>query len=106
MDARNIRVLPVLDSERRCIGLLSVFKASKFFFPSLLEYICGKLHYPDDPNKRRVIAIVYQGPDAVTKIRALAGPTNPTQAREKNPGSAPSAVRSAIASPRRSPSVR
>lgn len=35
MDARNIRVLPVLDSERRCIGLLSVFKASKFFFPSL-----------------------------------------------------------------------
>ena len=34
MDARNIRVLPVLDAERRCLGLLSVFKASKFFFPS------------------------------------------------------------------------
>ncbi len=34
MDARNIRVLPVLDSERRCLGLMSVFKASKFFFPS------------------------------------------------------------------------
>jgi len=34
MDQRNIRVLPVLDAERRCRGLLSVFKASKFFMPS------------------------------------------------------------------------
>ncbi len=34
MDERNIRVLPVVDPERRCVGLLSVFKASKFFFPS------------------------------------------------------------------------
>jgi manganese-dependent inorganic pyrophosphatase len=34
MDQRNIRVLPVVDPDRRCKGLLSVFKASKFFFPS------------------------------------------------------------------------
>ena len=34
MDEKNIRVLPVLDAERRCRGLMSVFKASKFFFPS------------------------------------------------------------------------
>ena len=34
MDERNIRVLPVLDHDRRCLGLLSVFKASKFLFPS------------------------------------------------------------------------
>ena len=34
MDNKNIRVLPILDEERRCKGLLSVFKASKFFFPS------------------------------------------------------------------------
>ncbi len=34
MDEKNIRVLPILDMERRCKGLLSVFKASKFFFPS------------------------------------------------------------------------
>ena len=34
MDQRNIRVLPVLGPNRHCIGLLSVFKASKFFFPS------------------------------------------------------------------------
>jgi manganese-dependent inorganic pyrophosphatase len=34
MDERNLRVLPVLDSERRCLGLLSVFKATKFFYPA------------------------------------------------------------------------
>jgi nucleoside-diphosphate kinase len=58
----------------------------KVFFPSLLEYIQGKLHNPDEPWKRRVIALVYQGPDAVKKIRDLAGPTNPLVAREKKPG--------------------
>ena len=34
MDDRNIRVLPVLGEGQRCAGLLSVFKMSKFFFPS------------------------------------------------------------------------
>ena len=58
----------------------------KIFYPSLIEYISGNLHYPDEPWKRRVIALVYQGPEAIKKIRALAGPTNPLQAREKNPG--------------------
>jgi len=58
----------------------------KKFFPSLLEYICGYIHNPDDEGARKVIAIVYQGPDAVKKIRALAGPTNPLEAREKRPG--------------------
>jgi nucleoside-diphosphate kinase len=58
----------------------------KIFFPSLLEYIMGRIHYPDQPRKRRVIAIVYQGPDAVKKIRDLAGPTNPHVAREQKPG--------------------
>jgi len=33
MDERTIRVLPILDKERICKGLLSVFKMSKFFFP-------------------------------------------------------------------------
>jgi nucleoside-diphosphate kinase len=58
----------------------------KVFFPSLLEYISGKLHYASEPWKRRVIALVYQGPDAIKKIRDIAGPTNPLQAREKRPG--------------------
>ncbi|NLP01189.1 MAG: nucleoside-diphosphate kinase [Fibrobacter sp.] len=58
----------------------------KAFFPSLLEYIMGLSHYPDEQNKRRVVALVYQGVDAVAKIRAIAGPTNPLVAREQKPG--------------------
>jgi nucleoside-diphosphate kinase len=59
----------------------------KVFFPGLIEFIMGKIHYPDQPWKRRVIALVFQGPGAVEKIRDLVGPTNPHEAREKRPGS-------------------
>ncbi len=58
----------------------------KPFYPSLIEYIRGQLHYADQPEKRRVIALVYTGPDAVKKVRAIAGPTNPHNARESSPG--------------------
>ncbi len=58
----------------------------KVFFPSLLEYIMGNIHYANEPWKHRVIAIVYQGPDPVKKIRGLVGPTNPLVAREEKPG--------------------
>jgi manganese-dependent inorganic pyrophosphatase len=34
MDTNNIRILPVLDENRRCRGLLSLFKLSKFLFPA------------------------------------------------------------------------
>ncbi len=34
MDERNIRILPVLDESQRCCGLLSLFKLSKFLFPT------------------------------------------------------------------------
>jgi manganese-dependent inorganic pyrophosphatase len=34
MDDRKVRVLPVLDENLRCHGLISVFKMSKFFFPA------------------------------------------------------------------------
>lgn len=59
----------------------------KVFYPSLIEYIRGRIHYPDAPQKQRVIAIVYQGPDAVKRVRDLAGPTNPHDARQEKPGS-------------------
>jgi len=58
----------------------------KVFFPSLIDYIMGLLHFPGEMQKQRVIAIVYQGPGAVSKIREIAGPTNPLVAREKKPG--------------------
>ena len=34
MDAKNLRILPVLDENSRCLGLLSLFKLSKFLFPA------------------------------------------------------------------------
>jgi nucleoside-diphosphate kinase len=58
----------------------------KVFFPSLIEYIRGHIHYPDVTWQHRVIAIVYQGPGAVKKIRDIAGPTNPHIARDQKPG--------------------
>lgn len=58
----------------------------KIFFPELLDYIMGKLHHQINPASRRVIAIVYEGCDAVRKVRDLAGPTNPNTAREERPG--------------------
>jgi nucleoside-diphosphate kinase len=58
----------------------------KVFFPPLLEYIKGISHYPDQPEKRRVIALVYQGPNAVQIVRNIVGPTNPHVARESKPG--------------------
>jgi nucleoside-diphosphate kinase len=58
----------------------------KIFYPSLIEYITGCIHYPQEPWKRRVIALVYQGPNAIEKIRDISGPTNPHIARETRPG--------------------
>jgi nucleoside-diphosphate kinase len=58
----------------------------KPFFPSLIEYIMGRSHYADEPWKRRVVAFVYQGIDAIKKMRDIAGPTNPHVARDKKPG--------------------
>ncbi len=59
----------------------------KVFYLPLLDYIMGALHYTtDDSWKQRVIALVYLGPDAVKKIRAIAGPTNPHDARDEKPG--------------------
>ena len=59
----------------------------KAFYEPLLDYICGKAHYTENNKwKRRVIAIVYQGPDVLKTIRAITGPTNPHQARDEEPG--------------------
>jgi len=58
----------------------------KPFFPALIEYLTGKAHYANEPHKRRVIAIVYSGPDVVRTVREIAGPTNPPVARDNAPG--------------------
>ena len=47
----------------------------KPFFEDILKYIQGELH-----DRRKVMAMVYWGEDAITKIRQLAGATNPEEA--------------------------
>lgn len=58
----------------------------KPFYEPLLDYIMGQVHYPSGPQRRRVIAFVLRGQDAVQKIRNIAGPTDPHVARKENPG--------------------
>jgi manganese-dependent inorganic pyrophosphatase len=74
MDERNIRVLPVLDATRRCQGLLSLFKLSKFLFPaadrlvdsrrvlsslkSLEKTLHGKLLVSFEPNREEELIML------------------------------------------------
>lgn len=47
----------------------------KPFFPDLIRYIRGELH-----ERRKVMAMVYWGEEAISKVRTLAGATNPEEA--------------------------
>ncbi|MCU0651374.1 MAG: nucleoside-diphosphate kinase [Candidatus Omnitrophica bacterium] len=47
----------------------------KPFFKELIQYLQGELH-----DRRKVMALVYYGEDAITKCRQLAGATNPEEA--------------------------
>ena len=46
----------------------------KPFFPELLKYIMGEYH------KRKVMALIYWGDDAIKKVRDICGSTNPEEA--------------------------
>lgn len=45
------------------------------FYSELIRYITGEMH-----GESRVMALVYWGPGAITKVRQLAGATNPEEA--------------------------
>lgn len=47
----------------------------KPFFEELIKYLQGELH-----NRRKVMALVYWGENAIKKCRSLAGATNPEEA--------------------------
>ncbi|MFH1398455.1 MAG: nucleoside-diphosphate kinase [Candidatus Omnitrophota bacterium] len=47
----------------------------KPFFPELVKYVKGELH-----DRRKVMALIYWGNEAIEKCRDLAGTTNPEQA--------------------------
>jgi nucleoside-diphosphate kinase len=45
------------------------------FYPELTKYITGQLH-----GENRVMTLVYWGENAIEKVRAIAGATNPEEA--------------------------
>ena len=47
----------------------------KPFYKELIRYLQGELH-----DRRKVMAIVYWGEDAIVKVREMAGATNPEEA--------------------------
>jgi len=47
----------------------------KPFFDELIQYIRGQLH-----DRKKVMALIYWGEDAINKCRELAGSTNPEEA--------------------------
>src|SRR5512135_2129728 len=49
--------------------------SDKPFFEDVLKYLMGEFH-----NRKKVMALVYWGPAAITKCRSLAGATNPEEA--------------------------
>ena len=49
MDEKNLRILPVMDAEQKCRGLLSLFKLSKFLFPAVSRH-------PGQQNSREVLS--------------------------------------------------
>jgi len=47
----------------------------KPFFAELIKYLTGELH-----DRKKVLAMVYWGENAISKVRELAGATNPEEA--------------------------
>lgn len=67
--AKIIRVSRELAEEHYC------HMKGKPFFEELIKYIRGELH-----ERRKVLAMVYHGEDAIRKVRESAGATNPEEA--------------------------
>jgi len=53
-------------------------KRGEEIFEKLIKHITGELH-----NNENVIALVYEGENAIQKVRDLAGATNPEEAEPK-----------------------
>jgi nucleoside-diphosphate kinase len=69
MAAKIVRVSQELAETHYC------HLKDKPFFGELTKYLCGELH-----NRRKVMALIYWGQDAIIKCREIAGATNPEQA--------------------------
>lgn len=67
--AKMARVSKKLAEEHYCM------LKNKPFFGELIKYIMGELH-----DRKKVLAMVYWGEDAIKKVRDIAGATNPEEA--------------------------
>lgn len=67
--AKIVRVARELAEEHYC------HLKDKPFFAELIKYLQGDLH-----NRKKVMALIYWGEDAIVKCRQLAGATNPEEA--------------------------
>lgn len=47
----------------------------KHFFEEIILYLMGELH-----ERKKVMALIYYGEDAIAKVRGIAGATNPEEA--------------------------
>lgn len=82
MDERGIRIMPVLDQQQKCCGLLSLFKLSKFLFPAanrlvdsrrvlstltnLAQTLSGKLLASYHPDHEEDLTLLIAAMDAET----------------------------------------
>jgi nucleoside-diphosphate kinase len=67
--ARIVRVTRELAEEHY------IFLKDQPFFEELVQYIMGQFH-----ERRKVMALVYHGEDAIQKVRNICGATNPEEA--------------------------
>lgn len=67
--AKMVRVSKGLAEKHYC------YLKDKPFFGELIKYIMGELH-----DRKKVLAMVYWGENAIQKVRELAGETNPEEA--------------------------
>jgi len=76
MDERGIRILPVLDDGQRCCGLLSLFKLSKFLFPTANRLVDSRRVLSSLNNLAKTLhgeMIVAQRPDDEEDLTLMIG---------------------------------
>lgn len=76
MDERGIRILPVLDEGRRCCGLLSLFKLSKFLFPAANRLVDSRRVLSSLANLARTLhgeLLLAQNPEAEEDLTLMIG---------------------------------
>jgi manganese-dependent inorganic pyrophosphatase len=76
MDERGIRILPVLDASQRCCGLLSLFKLSKFLFPTTHRLVDSRRVLSSLSNLAKTLhgeLLLAQNPDEEEDLTLMIG---------------------------------